>query len=81
LIVPHDQYRRLGRSAEAPEAYRTLFHAGPEQLVHEIRQATSGGFGLGPARFAEEIAAMLGRRVAREKPGRPPRPNAHGVST
>ena len=82
LIVPHDQYRRLGRSAEARrDAYRALFHAVPEQLVHEIRQATNGGFVPGSARLAAEIAAMLGRQVARGKPGRPPRPNAHGVST
>ena len=83
LITPHEQYRRLGRSAEARrEVYRALFDAMPEQIiVNEIRQATNGGFVLGSARFAQEVAGMLGRRVARGKPGRPPRPKAHGIST
>ena len=41
-----------------------------EIVVNDIRLATNGGFVLGRARFAEEIAGMLGRRVARGKPGR-----------
>jgi hypothetical protein len=40
---------------------------------HNIRQATNGGFVLGPARFAQEIAHALGRRVERGKSGRPAR--------
>jgi putative transposase len=77
LIVPHDQYRALGRSAESRRAaYRALFQGPLEQTVtNEIRSATTGGFVLGRPRFAEEIARMLGRRVARGKPGRPPRTN------
>jgi putative transposase len=78
LVMPHEQFRRLGRSAEARrEAYRVLFHAALEQgAVEEIRQATNGGFVLGSARFAQEIARALGRRVERGKPGRPPRGEA-----
>jgi REP-associated tyrosine transposase len=44
--------------------------------VDGIRQATNGGFVLGSARFAQEIAHALGRRVERGKPGRPPRAKA-----
>jgi len=75
LIVPHELYRRLGRSAQARhEAYRALFQAAPEPVVLEgIRRATNGGFVLGSARFAQEIAHALGRRVERGKPGRPAR--------
>jgi putative transposase len=75
LIVPHDQYRALGRSEAARrEAYRELFRARTEVAVmNEIRLATNGGFVLGGARFQDEIARMLGRRAARGKPGRPPR--------
>jgi putative transposase len=80
LIMPHEQYRRLGRSADARrEAYRELFHAAPDEVaVDRIRQATNGGFVLGSARFAQEIARVLGRRVERGKPGRPARKKARG---
>jgi putative transposase len=73
LVTPHDQYLRLGRSADARrEAYRELFHAAPDEVViADIRRATNGGFVLGSARFAKEIARVLGRRVERGKPGRP----------
>src|SRR5713101_6710255 len=49
LIVPHDQYRALGRSDRARrEAYRALFRARLEAAaVNEIRLATNGGFVLG----------------------------------
>lgn len=40
-------------------------------LVDQIRQASNGNFALGSARFAEEIAAALGRRVTPGKSGRP----------
>ena len=58
LIVPHDQYRGLGRNAEARrEAYRALFRALLDDIiVNDIRLTTNGGFVLGRARFAEEIA-------------------------
>jgi putative transposase len=77
LIEPHDQYTRLGRSPDARrEAYRTLFReALDEAAVAEIRAATNGGFVLGAARFQEQIAAQLGRRVTPGQAGRPPRKN------
>jgi len=68
-------YLRLGRNRQARrEAYRARFRAAlDEAVVDEIRAATNGGFVLGTARFEEQIAAMLGRRVtpgARSGPGR-----------
>jgi putative transposase len=81
LVKPHEQYRRLGRSAGARrEAYQELYHAAlGEVAVDQIRQATNGGFVLGSARFAQQIARMLGRRVERGKPGRPPREKTRGT--
>ena len=75
LVTPHEQYRLLGRSADARrEAYRTLFHSALDEVVlADIRQATNGGFVLGSAPFAEAIARVLRRRVERGKPGRPSR--------
>jgi len=40
-------------------------------LVDEIRRATNGNFALGNERFAEEVGAMIGRRAAPGKSGRP----------
>ena len=83
LIVPHEQYRRLARSAHARrEGYRALFHAAPDEVaVDHIRRATNGGFVLGSARFAAEIGRVLGRRVECGKPGRPPREKAQAHGT
>lgn len=73
LVTPHEMYLRLGDSdASRQAAYRELFrHALDPGLVDEIRRATNGNFALGSPRFAEEIAAALGRRVTRGRPGRP----------
>ncbi|MGA7804317.1 MAG: hypothetical protein WCB02_06780 [Bradyrhizobium sp.] len=78
MIEPHDQYVRLGRNRQARrEAYRALFReALDETVVDEIRAATNGGFVLGAARFREQIAAMLGRRVTPVQAGRLPRKDA-----
>jgi len=74
-----------GGSAEAQSAaedYRALFHAMPEQIaVDEIRQATKRRLFLGPRDLPREVAGMLGRRMARRQPGRPPRRKAHRIST
>jgi len=82
LVEPHDQFVRLGRSPEARrQAYRALFRdASDEAVVNEIRVATNGGFVLGAARFQQEIAAMLGRRVTPGQAGRPPRKDTERVS-
>ena len=73
LIVTHEVYRALGQDAASRQAaYRELFRYELDPgLVDEIRKATNGNFALGNARFAEQIAAELGRRVVRGKAGRP----------
>jgi len=72
-LVQHPCYLALGADATARrQAYRELCGLALDgAIVDEIRHATNGGFVLGNARFAAEIAGMLGRRVARGKPGRP----------
>jgi putative transposase len=53
-------------------AYRGLF---AEALIDEqltaIRAAINSGLALGSERFQREVAAMLGRRTWRDRPGRP----------
>ena len=73
LIVTHEVYKALAQDAESRQAaYRELFRYELEPgLVDEIRKATNGNFALGNARFAEQVAAELGRRVVRGKAGRP----------
>jgi putative transposase len=83
LVTPHERYLALGGDAAARAAsYRALCRAGLDpSVVDAIRLATNGGFVLGNSRFEDEIARMLGRRVARGKPGRPAkRAEAPGVA-
>ena len=40
-------------------------------LVDQIRRATNGNYALGNARFAQEVAAMIGRRAVPGLSGRP----------
>jgi putative transposase len=73
VIQPHGLYLALGTNPAARQAaWRALFR---EELgsvvVDAIRQATNGNYALGDQRFAEQIAAMLGRRVSPGKAGRP----------
>ncbi len=76
VVAPHALYRALGPDAASRQAsYRALFgHAPAPGLADDIRRATNGNFALGTARFAEEVAALLGRRVTPGKPGRPRKP-------
>jgi putative transposase len=73
MIVPHDQYRLLGRSVEERcRRYRGLFNVNLDPgIVAAIRQATNGNCALGNQRFQAEIEAALGRRAHRGVPGRP----------
>jgi len=73
LVKPHPLYEALGRDAARREAaYRELFRYELEPgLVDEIRRATNGNFALGSERFAEQVAAALGRRAAPGRSGRP----------
>lgn len=72
-LAPQVLYLGLGLDAASRfAAYRALFHHELEPgLVDEIRQTTNGNFALGDGRFVAEVEQMLGRRVARGKPGRP----------
>jgi putative transposase len=76
LIIPHEQYLSLGRSAEARrEAYRQLFRAELDpDVVMAIREATNGNVALGSNRFQVEVETALGRRARRGQPGRPVAP-------
>ena len=73
---PHALYLALADTAEARrQAYRRLFDdALDEDVVGELRAATNGGWAIGGARFKEQLAAQLRRRVTPLPPGRPPKP-------
>ena len=73
LIIPHEQYLSLGRSAEERrEAYRQLFRAELDpDVVMAIREATNGNVALGSNGFQVEVETALGRRARRGQPGRP----------
>jgi putative transposase len=73
LIKPHMIYEQLGFNQETrQDAYRELFRYQLDpKLVDEIRQSTNGNYVLGDARFAEQIADALGRRVLPGRAGRP----------
>ena len=74
LVAPHAQYLALGRThASRREAYRALFRDDLDpSVVQDIRDATNGNFALGNARFLKRAETILGRRVSRGRPGRPP---------
>jgi len=76
LLTPHPLYVGLAETDAARRtAYRDLFaKAIAQDMLTEIRTATNGGFALGGERFQREIAAMLGRRTWRGRPGRPKKP-------
>jgi putative transposase len=73
LVAPHALYLSLAADAQGRlAAYRELFrHELEPGLVDAIRKATNGNYALGDARFGEQIARTLGRRVRPGKPGRP----------
>ncbi len=73
LVRPHSLYLGLGlNDEERLAAYRELFRYELDPgLVDEIRRITHGGLVLGSERFAEEVAALAGRRTRRGKAGRP----------
>jgi len=73
LVRPHERYLALGANeASRQSAYRELFRFEFDPgLIDRIRNATNGNFALGDNRFAEQVAAHLGRRVLPGRPGRP----------
>src|SRR6266700_7688800 len=75
LLTSHELYDRLGRTAASrQQEYRALFRAALNQdFVQDLRAATNGGWALGDARFKQQIAKALGRRVVPLPKGRPPK--------
>jgi len=74
-LTAHPAMLGLGSTpTERQTAYRQLFADAPDATQTDaIRRATQGNYALGSPRFAEQIASMLGRRVAPGSPGRPRR--------
>ena len=82
LIAEHALYVALGKEKEERQAaYRALFKAqvSKDALV-AIPEATNKGWALGSARFMEEVASAVSRRVAPLPKGRP-RKDRSGVRT
>lgn len=73
LVKAHALYNALGLDAHTRQAaYRELFqHELASDMVDEIRRSTNGNFALGNARFAGEVAKMVGRRSTPGRSGRP----------
>jgi putative transposase len=73
LCTPHPLYLALGSSDKERQAhYRALVAEGlGEQKIKTIRLSLNKGIVLGDGRFADQIAALTGNRLATGKPGRP----------
>jgi putative transposase len=73
LVTPHPLVLALGAdTATRAAGYRALFDQEPDpNAIDEIRAATNGGYVLGGERFQRDIAAAIGRRTWRGRPGRP----------
>lgn len=78
-ISPHDEYLRLGGTADSRlTAYRELLAAPlPRERRDEIDKATDGNFALGDENFKQAVSIALGRRAY---PGTPGRPEKRGLS-
>jgi len=74
LLSAHEQYERLGRSAEQRQhAYRELFHIELDSNeLGEIRNTVNRGWPLGGERFKNEIENALQCAARPPKRGRPP---------
>ncbi len=72
LLTPHPQMLSLGAEQQVRRvAYRALFDETLDaDLLGTIRDATNGNYVLGSAGFRDRIAATLGLRVSRGRPGR-----------
>ena len=73
LITPHSLYWALGNTPFSREAaYRGIVEAGlGSDQVSGFTQATLKGWALGGDSFVRELQERTGRRVARQKAGRP----------
>lgn len=74
-LTPHPDYLALASEpADRTVCYRVLVSEGiAAEEVDALRHHTQQGAPWGSARFAEDVSAMLGRRVAWLPPGRPRR--------
>ena len=81
LLTGHELYDRLGRTpAERQKEYRALFRGALDRdFVDSLRAATNGGWALGDARFRQQMAKALGRRVAPCRRVDLPRPRWSGA--
>ena len=72
-LTLHDLYERLGRTrSDRQHAYRALFRTALDAgFVDELRAATNGGWVLGDARFKQQLAKAVRRRVTPLPRGRP----------
>ncbi len=72
-LSAHPVYWQLGNTPFAREAaYRELVEAGlSAQQVQDVTQSTLGGWALGQADFARQLAQQTARRAAPAKAGRP----------
>ena len=75
LVSAHPCYLALGDSdLGRREAYRRLFCTQlSTETLDEVRAALQHNHVLGGARFREHVSSMLGRRLGRGRPGRPPK--------
>lgn len=73
IITPHEEYLRLGSTAESRRAaYRELLALPlPREMREEIEKATNGNFALGDETFKQSVSRALGRRAYPGAPGRP----------
>lgn len=75
FLSPHPHYLALGGSTrERCTNYCKLMGKElAETDIEKIRMATQGNHAIGSAAFIARLKSELGRRVARGKPGRPPK--------
>ena len=74
-ITPHEEYLRLGSTAETRRAAYRCLVASPlrPEVVDDVRKATSGNFALGTEKFKRSVSIALGRRAFPGEAGRPSR--------
>jgi putative transposase len=76
VVTPHEEYLRLGGTADSRQAaYRELLAAPlSRESRDEIDSATNGNFALGDEKFKQAVSKALGRRAYPGAPGRPSQP-------
>ena len=76
VVDPHPLYLQLG--SDHPQrllAYRRMFDSPlTDEEINRIRDTLDSGFALATPEFVRKLEDDLKRKVARRKPGRPPRP-------